>query len=201
MESADKLFYGKKIILGSASPRRKELLKGLDIEFTIDTNNNFEEIIPSNMALEAVPLYMAEGKSNGFHRQLADNEILITADTMVLCGNEILGKPSGSEGAIEMLEKLSNNKHTVITGVCIRSNTKTSSFSACTDVYFNKLEREQIEYYVNRYNPMDKAGSYAVQEWIGHIGINRIDGSYYNVVGLPVSKLYQKLKEFIGEEK
>lgn len=197
MESADNLFIGKKIILGSASPRRKELLKGLDIEFTIDTNTNFEEIIPDGMKLTEVPLYMAEGKSNGFHRELADNEILITADTMVLCGNEILGKPNGKEGAVEMLKKLSNNKHTVLTGVCIRNNKKSVSFTAATDVYFNKLEESQIEYYVNKYSPYDKAGSYAVQEWIGHVGINRIDGSYYNVVGLPVSKLYTVLTEFI----
>lgn len=197
MESADKIFIGKKIILGSASPRRKELLKGLDLEFTIDTNTNFEEIIPDGMILTEVPLYMAEGKSNGFHRDLADNEILITADTMVLCGNEILGKPNGKEGAVEMLKKLSGNKHTVLTGVCIRDNKKSVSFTSATDVYFNKLEDAQIEYYVNKYSPLDKAGSYAVQEWIGHVGINRIDGSYYNVVGLPVSKLYSTLRDFV----
>lgn len=197
MESADKLFYGKKIILGSASPRRKELLKGLDIDFTIDTGNNFKEIVPENLPLEEIPLYMAEGKSKGFHRDLQEDEVLITADTMVLCNNEILGKPDGKEGAIQMLKKLSNNKHTVITGVFIRDAKKSTSFSSFTDVYFDNLEESQIEYYVNKYSPFDKAGSYAVQEWIGHVGINRIDGSYYNVVGLPVSRLYKVLTEFI----
>ena len=188
---------GKSVILGSASPRRKELLAGLGIEFVVDTKNSFEEIVPEGMDNLKVPEYMATGKSNGFHRELADNEILITADTMVLCDGEILGKPKDTADAYRMLELLQDNSHTVITGVCIRSKEKSCQFSILTEVYFNKLSAQEMEYYISNYKPFDKAGAYGVQEWIGYIGINRIDGSYFNVMGLPVQRLYNELINFL----
>lgn len=188
---------GKNIILGSASPRRKELLAGLGIEFVVDTQNSFEEIIPDGMDNLQIPEYMSAGKSLGFHRELSDNEILITADTMVLCDDEILGKPKDTADAYRMLELLQDNSHTVVTGVCIRSKEKIKSFSVPTQVYFNKLSEQEMEYYITNYKPFDKAGAYGVQEWIGYIGINRIDGSYFNVMGLPVQRLYNELINFI----
>ncbi len=193
----NKSLENKKIILGSASPRRKELMQGLDIEFTIDTENRFEEIVPAEMDVYQVPEYMAKGKSYGFHRQLIDNEILITADTMVLCNGEIIGKPKDKADAMRMLQMLQDNRHTVITGVCIRSNKAEKSFSATTDVYFNPLSGEELEFYLDKYKPYDKAGAYGVQEWIGYVGINRIEGSYYNVMGLPVQRLYNELTDFL----
>ena len=149
------------------------------------------------MEITLVPEYMAKGKSDGFHRELSENEILITADTMVLCNGAILGKPKDKEDALRMLGMLQNNKHTVITGVCIRSNHKKRSFSASTEVFFDTLSEEELEHYVEIYKPYDKAGAYGVQEWIGYIGINRIEGSYFNVMGLPVQRLYNELREFI----
>lgn len=192
----EKVLNGKKLILASGSPRRHELLGGLDYPFEIDTKNNFTEEYPADMPVEEVPLFLAKGKSYGFHRPLADNEIIITADTMVLCKGRIMGKPHSKEEATEMLSSLSGNKHTVLTGVCIRSNSKTDMFTARTDVYFNELNREEIEYYLGKYKPYDKAGSYGVQEWIGYVGISRIDGSYYNVMGLPVQLVYRSLLNF-----
>ena len=191
------LLNDRKLILGSASPRRKELMLGLGIDFTIDTGNSFEEVVPDGMDIMLVPEYMAKGKSGGFHRELSENEILITADTMVLCNGAILGKPKDKEDAMKMLGMLQNNKHTVITGVCIRSNHKKKSFSASTEVFFDTLSEEELEYYVETCKPYDKAGAYGVQEWIGYIGINRIEGSYFNVMGLPVQRLYNELREFI----
>ncbi len=186
-----------KVILGSASPRRKELMQGLDIEFTIDTGNNFEEVVPQDMDITEVPEYMAKGKSHGFHRQLAENEILITADTMVLCNGKILGKPQDREDARRMLKMLQRNQHTVITGVCLRNDKKEKSFSSTTEVFFNALSDEEIDFYLEKYKPYDKAGAYGVQEWIGYIGIARIEGSFYNVMGLPVHRLYNELSGFI----
>lgn len=196
-EVLSQLLKDKKVILGSASPRRKELMQGLGIEFTVDTGNSFEEMVPENLETTLIPEYMAKGKSDGFHRELSENEILITADTMVLCNGAILGKPKDKEDALRMLGMLQNNKHTVITGVCIRSNHKKRSFSASTEVFFDTLSEEELEYYVETCKPYDKAGAYGVQEWIGYIGINRIEGSYFNVMGLPVQRLYNELREFI----
>lgn len=192
-----KILEGKKLILGSASPRRKELLSGLGVEFTIDTGNSFEEYVPLNTGHELIPQLMAVGKSNGFHRKLQDDEILITADTMVLCGDEIMGKPVDRDDAIRMIGKLQNNMHTVLTGVCLRSNSKTITFTSSTDVHFGPISNEEIEFYIDTYRPYDKAGSYGVQEWIGYAGIKGIEGSFYNVMGLPVHMLYNKLKEMV----
>lgn len=193
----DKILQGKKIILASASPRRKELLAGLGIDFTIDTEIDFEEKAPEDLNFEEYPEYMACGKSYGFHRELSDDEILITADTMVLCTDEIMGKPSGREDAIRMIEKLQDNTHKVLTGVCLRSNEREIFFTVSTDVTFGKLDREEIEFYIDTFSPYDKAGSYGVQEWIGYVGIKSINGSFYNVMGLPVHALYNKLKEMV----
>ena len=191
-----KILSGRKIILASASPRRRELLAGLGVEFTVDTRNSFEEIAPDGLPYSLYPEYMAKGKSHGFHRDLLPDEILVTADTMVLCSDEIMGKPTDRADAIRMVQKLQNNRHSVLTGVCIRSLEKEVCFTASTDVFFDELSQEEIEYYVDTYRPFDKAGAYGVQEWVGYAGIKRIEGSYFNVVGLPVQMLYQKLKEF-----
>ena len=192
----EKILSGRKIILASASPRRKELLSGLGVQFTVDTRNTFEEIAPEGLPYSQYPEYMAKGKSHGFHRDLLPDEILVTADTMVLCSDEIMGKPTDRADAIRMVQKLQNNRHSVLTGVCIRSLEKEVCFTASTDVFFDELSQEEIEYYVDTYRPFDKAGAYGVQEWVGYAGIKRIEGSYFNVVGLPVQMLYQKLKEF-----
>ena len=186
----------KKIILASASPRRKELLAGLGVDFTVDTGNNFEEVAPEGMSHSNLPEYMAKGKSQGFHRPLEVNEILITADTMVLCSDEIMGKPKDRADAVRMIEKLQDNSHVVLTGVCIRSLEKEVSFTVSTDVIFGKLSQEEIDYYIDTFKPYDKAGAYGVQEWIGYAGIKGLIGSFYNVMGLPVHKLYNELKAF-----
>lgn len=192
----DKILSGRKLILASASPRRKELLAGLGVDFSIDTGNTFEEVIPQGLLYPQVPEYMAKGKSYGFHRALQKDEILITADTMVLCEDEIMGKPKDRDDAVRMIEKLQDNTHTVYTGVCIRSLEKEVSFTVATDVLFGKLTPQEIDYYIDTYKPYDKAGAYGVQEWIGYAAIKGIDGSYFNVVGLPVHRLYNELKSF-----
>lgn len=193
----NELIKSKRIILASASPRRKELMEGLGLNFTIDTRNNFQEVVPDGLDVNLVPEYLAKGKSYGFHRQLEDDEIIITADTMVMCDGKILGKPSDKENAMQMLKMLQSNTHTVITGVCIRSREKEDSFSVTTKVFFNELSDEELDYYIENYRPYDKAGAYGVQEWIGHIGISRIEGSYFNVMGLPVQRLYTELQKFM----
>lgn len=200
MTMLGKLSGNRKLVLASASPRRKELLAGLGVDFTIDTGNTFEEIAPEGMPLQQIPEYMAKGKSHGFHRLLMADEILITADTMVLCADEIMGKPADRDDAMRMLLKLQDNRHQVLTGVCIRSLGREVSFTVSTEVTFGKLSMEEIDYYIDNYQPFDKAGAYGVQEWIGYAGIKGIEGSYFNVVGLPVHMLYQKLKEFLLDE-
>ena len=188
----------KRIILGSGSPRRRELLAGLDVEFTVDTGNTFEESVPEGSAPEEVPLLMSRGKSHGFHRPLEKDEILITADTMVILpGKEILGKPKDRADAFRMLRDLSGKDHLVITAVVLRSTEKEDAFSATTTVSFKELSDEEIAYYIDTYKPYDKAGAYAIQEWIGHIGISGINGSYFNVVGFPVQRLYAALERFV----
>ena len=195
--------HGKRIILASGSPRRRELLKGLDIDFTVDTGNSFTESVPEGTSYDQVPVLMAEGKSAGFHRPLEDNEILITADTMVILppsegrGGEILGKPRDAEDAARMLRDLSGRKHHVTTAVTIRSNAHKDTFTATTQVWFKPLSEDEISYYIDTYKPFDKAGAYAIQEWIGHIGITRIEGSYFNVVGFPVQRVWEHLQAFL----
>ena len=190
--------HGKHIILASGSPRRRELLKGLDIDFEVDTRNNFKESFTADIPFEEVPRLMSEGKSAGFHRPLKEDEILITADTMVILpGNEILGKPRDRDDACRMLRDLSGRSHLVITAVTIRDTHRQETFTATTEVWFKDLSDDEIAYYVDTYKPYDKAGAYAIQEWIGHIGIRRIEGSYFNVVGFPVQRVYEALKAFL----
>jgi septum formation protein len=195
--------HGKHIILGSNSPRRRELLKGLDIAFEVDTRNNFEESFGPDTPYDEVPRLMAEGKSHGFHRPLGEDEILITADTMVILPasegkpGEILGKPKDREDACRMLRDLSGREHHVTTAVTLRDAHREKSFDVTTEVWFKELSQEEIDYYVDTYKPYDKAGAYAIQEWIGHVGITRIEGSYFNVVGFPVQRVYEALKAFL----
>ena len=190
--------HGKHIILASGSPRRRELLKGLDIDFEVDTQNNFKESFTADIPFEEVPRLMSEGKSAGFHRPLKEDEILITADTMVILpGKEILGKPKDREDAFRMLRDLSGRSHLVITAVTIRDIQKKETFTATSEVWFKDLAEDEITYYVDTYKPYDKAGAYAIQEWIGHIGIRRIEGSYFNVVGFPVQRVYEALQRFV----
>ncbi|MCB9224797.1 MAG: septum formation protein Maf [Crocinitomicaceae bacterium] len=185
----------KKVILASKSPRRQQLLSGLDIEFEIRTKD-VEEVYPADMIPVEVPEYLAKLKADEFKGELKDNEIIITSDTIVVLEGDILEKPYDWKEAKEMLRMLSGKTHTVITGVCIRSNNKEVSFSDHTEVTFCELTEEEIEYYVSKYKPFDKAGSYGVQEWIGYIAIDNLEGSYFNVMGLPLNLVYKELKEF-----
>lgn len=196
---------GKKIILASGSPRRRELLAGLNIEFEVDTQNHFEECYSPDTPHRKVPEVLAEGKSHGFHRELEENEILITSDTMVLCIDEgcghspILGKPHSREEAVRMLKLLSGREHEVITGVTVRDRHDSLSFSDTTCVSFKELTDEEIDYYIDTFKPYDKAGAYGIQEWIGYIGIDGIKGSYFNVMGFPVHRVYETLLKFINK--
>ena len=189
---------GRRLILSSNSPRRKELLARLDLDFTIDARTSFIEDFPPELPHDEIPLAMARGKSLGFHRPLDDDEILITADTMVLCGGEILGKPKDRDDAVRMLRLLSGREHKVTTGVVLRSVAECDEFSQTSFVWFKDLSDEEIYYYVDKYKPFDKAGAYGIQEWIGYAGITRIEGSYFNIVGLPVQRVYTHLLAFIG---
>lgn len=189
---------GRRLILSSNSPRRKELLARLDFDFTIDARTSFIEDFPPELPHDEIPLAMARGKSLGFHRPLDDDEILITADTMVLCGGEILGKPKDRDDAVRMLRLLSGREHKVTTGVVLRSVAERDEFSQTSFVWFKDLSDEEIYYYVDKYKPFDKAGAYGIQEWIGYAGITRIEGSYFNIVGLPVQRVYTHLLAFIG---
>ena len=186
----------KHIILGSGSPRRRELLSGLDLPFTVDTGNNFEERTDPLTPPHQVPVLMSKGKSLGFHRPLSDDEVLVTADTVVIIEGRVLGKPHSRQEAVEMLSALSGRTHEVVTAVTIRDNSKEETFTDSTMVTFAALTPDEINHYVDRYKPFDKAGAYGVQEWIGYVGITRLEGSFYNVMGFPVHKVWQKLKEF-----
>lgn len=185
-----------RIVLGSNSPRRKELLAGLDLQFEVETILGIDESYPDTLTSEAIPLYIARKKAEAYLDKMSDNELLITADTIVATYDRILGKPANREEAIEMLRYLSDHVHEVITGVCLTTKDKTVSFSVASAVCFGHLEEEDIIYYVDKYRPFDKAGSYGIQEWIGYIGVEAINGSFYNVMGLPVQRLYQELKKF-----
>lgn len=189
---------GKKIILGSNSPRRKELLAGLDIDFTVDTGNSFEETYSPDIPHEMIPEVLSEGKSYGFHRPLEKDEILITSDTLVLCDGRVMGKPHSREDAIDMLRHLSGKGHKVITAVTVRDAISCTTVSDTATVFFKELSDSEIEYYIDTYKPFDKAGAYGIQEWIGYIGISKIEGSYFTIMGLPVHLVYQELIRFIG---
>lgn len=187
----------KKVILASGSPRRRELLSGLGIEFEVDTRNSFEEKFSPDTPHREVPALMSEGKSTGFHRPLETDEILITSDTMVLLDGLIMGKPHSREEAVRMLEALSGREHEVVTAVTIRDCCRKVTFTDTTIVDFKALTPEEIDYYIDNYKPYDKAGAYGIQEWIGYIGITGIRGSYFNVMGFPVHRVYDELQKFL----
>ena len=189
---------GKKIVLGSNSPRRKELLAGLNIAFTVDTGNTFEEVYDPQTPHERIPEVLSEGKSYGFHRPLEEDEILITSDTLVLCGDRVMGKPHSREEAIDMLRFLSGREHKVITAVTIRDHKACITSSDTAIVHFKELTDSEIYYYIDEFRPFDKAGAYGIQEWIGYIGIGLIEGSFFTIMGLPVHLVYQELLKFIG---
>ena len=184
------------ITLGSASPRRKQLLTELGIEFSIKTTQKEEEY-PQNLDGAEIAEFLAKQKAEVISKELTGNYLLITADTIVIQNNEILHKPKDKDEAQRILQNLSGKSHKVISGVCIKSAKKEVVFSSETEVTFNKLSEDEILYYIDNFKPFDKAGSYGIQQWIGYIGIEKIKGSYNNVVGLPTAELYQKLKLFI----
>lgn len=191
-----KKFKNYNFILGSNSPRRKEILKEIGLEFSIYPSN-IDENFNKEIELKDIPVFLAEKKANALKNKLKDNDILITADTVVIYNDELLSKPENTCQAKEILEKLSGKSHKVVTGVCLLSKNNKSIFSCETIVTFNDLNKFEIEFYVNKYKPFDKAGSYGIQEWIGLIGVKKIEGSYTNVVGLPASMVYTELKKFI----
>lgn len=184
-----------KLLLGSQSPRRKELLGGLGCEFECRTADT-EEIYPDSLQGEEIPIYLSCLKADALRHTLQEDELLITADTIVWHKGEVLGKPHDAEDAKRMLRSLSGETHKVITGVTLTTHSKQDSFSSMTEVRFSQLSEEEISYYVEHFMPLDKAGAYGIQEWIGHIGVEHINGSYFNVMGLPVQRLYQELKKW-----
>ena len=186
-----------KLILASASPRRKILLEEMGLEFDVITKK-IEEVYPGSYSPTEVAKHLSELKASAFNSDdLLPNKIIITADTVVAIDNEIIGKPISRINAVEILMKLSGREHKVITGVCLRSANKMHSFTASTEVYFKNLSDKEIEFYITTYLPYDKAGAYGIQEWIGHVAIEKIKGSYYNVMGLPTHRLYEELTKFI----
>lgn len=185
----------KKIILASASPRRKELMEGLDIPFEVRVKNS-DESFPDNLPKNEVALFLAKKKSDAYMQDIKENEVIITSDTTVLKGDTLFNKPKNKDEAKYMLDELSGCSHKVITGVCIRSLEKEISFDSVSIVKFKKLEEKEINYYIDNYKPFDKAGSYGIQEWLGYIAIEKIEGSYYNIMGLPVFRIYEELKSF-----
>jgi septum formation protein len=187
---------GYNLVLASQSPRRRELLKGLDLEFTtcsVDADESFPAELKGADAVQ----YICKAKADAYRPFLEDKTIAITADTVVILDNKIIGKPKSHEEAFSMIRSLSGHVHEVITAVCIFSKEKCAEFYSSTEVHFSEITDEEIKYYIDKYKPFDKAGSYGVQEWIGYIGIEKIVGSYFNVMGLPVKRLYDELKTFI----
>ena len=184
------------LILASNSPRRRELLSGMDVEYEVLTLPDIDESYPDDLPHEEIPEFLAKKKASAYRSMMQDNTLLITADTIVLLQGRILGKPSDKENAKSMLRELSGETHRVVTGVCLTSIQKQVCFSYTAYVTFGDLSDEEINYYMDKYNPMDKAGAYGVQEWIGYVGVKRIEGSYFNVMGLPIFKVYHELKRF-----
>ncbi len=182
-------------ILASKSPRRQQLLKSLGIDFRVELRE-VEEIFPNNLEKEEIPVFLSKLKAGPFLPELQGGDLLITADTIVWLEGEVLGKPSGIEGAKQMLARLSGKEHQVISGVCLSSAKKQKVFHSVSCVCFKELAKSEIDYYVSNYMPLDKAGAYGIQEWIGTVGIKHIKGSFYNVMGLPVQKLYEEILRF-----
>ena len=186
-----------RLILASQSPRRRQLLSDAGIEYELAPRFECEELYPESLPAVEVAEYLSRLKSEAYPAPLADGDILLTADTVVVAGSEVLGKPVDRADAIAIINKLSGREHEVITGVTLRSAVRTKSFSSRSVVRFRALSQEEIEYYVDTYSPMDKAGAYGIQEWIGYVGIEGIEGSFYNVMGLPIQRVYCELNEFV----
>ncbi|MBR3619055.1 MAG: septum formation protein Maf [Bacteroidaceae bacterium] len=191
-----RLVEGYKVILASNSPRRKELLGGLGIPFEVRTLQDIDESYPDSLLGEEIPMFISGKKAEAYKQAMADDEMIITADTIVYDHGQVLGKPKDREEAICMLRQLSGHAHEVITGVSIVTKEKTRQFASTSKVYFDTLADDEIIYYVDNYHPFDKAGAYGVQEWIGYVAVTRIEGSYFNVMGLPIQRLYTELKSF-----
>ena len=184
----------KQIVLASNSPRRRELLAGLGFPFEVRVLEGIDESYPHDLPASEVALYIAGKKAEAYRQAITDDELIITADTVVIVGDEILGKPVDEADAVRMLRELSGRTHQVTTGVCLLSSEQESRFAVTTDVTFKTLTDEEIQYYVSHYKPFDKAGAYGIQEWIGYIGVTGLHGSYYNVMGLPVQRIYSELQ-------
>ncbi len=184
------------IILGSQSPRRQELLHGLDVNFTVKVIDGLEENYPATLQGEEIPMFLAQQKADAYRNTLTPQDMLITADTIVWLDGIVYGKPKDEADAKKMLRALSGKTHDVITGVCVTTTERQETFAAISKVTFASFSDDEINYYIEKYQPMDKAGSYGVQEWIGYIGVEHIDGSFYNVMGLPVQRLYTLLKNW-----
>ena len=183
------------IVLASNSPRRKELLAGLDVPFTVKVVEGIDESYPADLPVMDIAEYIATKKAAAYQGEISDNELVITADTIVVLGGDVLGKPKTLDEAKHMLYALSGKTQHVATGVCLTTKERQKSFSVVTDVTFKKLNDSEIDYYVEHYKPLDKAGAYGIQEWIGHIGVSHINGSYFNVMGLPVQRIYQEMQD------
>lgn len=185
-----------KIVLASHSPRRQELLKGLGVDFSVNVINGIDESYPATMPKEEVAEHLAVKKREAY--KVGEDELLITADTIVVVDDEILGKPKDAADARRMLRTISGRTHKVVTGVCLAMATECRSFSVATEVTFRQLRDSEIDYYVERYKPFDKAGAYGIQEWIGYVGVEGIRGSYYNVMGFPVQRVYEEMTRHFG---
>lgn len=194
MESPLKNLERYKVVLASNSPRRKQLLEQLGVNFTTRVLSGIDESYPQDLPVEEIAEYISQKKATAYCEQMTEDELVITADTIVVCGNKVMGKPKDSEDAYDMLRELSGKTHKVVTGVTITTKNKTISFSTITEVDFAELTEKEITYYVETYKPLDKAGAYGIQEWIGCVGVSGMKGSYYNVMGLPIFRLYQELK-------
>lgn len=186
-----------RLLLASQSPRRRELMSGCGLPYELAPKFDCEERYPESLAAEEVPLYLSRLKSHAYPGALAEGDILLTADTVVVLDGCVLGKPRDREDALGMLRRLSGNRHTVVSGVTFRTAHDEHAFEARTDVWFRRLTDEEITYYVDTFRPFDKAGAYGIQEWIGYAAIERIEGSFYNVMGLPIQKLYTELDKFL----
>lgn len=184
------------IILASNSPRRKELLAGIDVNFDVRVIRDIDESYPASLPTKDIAEYISRKKATVYRQQMASDELIITADTIVVLDSEVMGKPHDEADASRMLHELSGRTHQVITGVTLTTTDRQQSFSVETDVTFKSLTDEEINYYVERYKPFDKAGAYGIQEWIGHIGVTALKGSYFNVMGLPVQRIYEALRQF-----
>ena len=189
----------KKIILASNSPRRKELLAGLDVQFEVRIIPGIDESYPDTLPTMEIAEYIAQKKAKAYRETMADDELIITADTIVVLDDKVLGKPKDAEEARCMLHALSGKTHQVVTGVVLTTKELQKHFSVVSNVTFKTLSDNEIDYYVDTYNPMDKAGAYGIQEWIGYVGVTRLEGSYFNVMGLPVQRIYEAMSTLNGE--